>query len=67
VEGSDRPEPVFFITLGLDKPLAYNVVWKTVIYVLAALVIHYLERLVDFWKEAGGQRTANRPRGITRI
>jgi phosphate/sulfate permease len=35
-----------------DKPLAYNVVWKTVIYVLAALVIHYLERLVDFWKEA---------------
>jgi len=37
-----------------DKPLAYNVVWKTVIYVLAAIVIHYLERLVDFWKEAGG-------------
>jgi hypothetical protein len=37
-----------------DKPLAYNVVWKTAIYVLAALVIHYLERLVDFWKEAGG-------------
>ena len=37
-----------------EKPLAYNVVWKTVIYVVAALVIHYLERLVDFWKEAGG-------------
>jgi hypothetical protein len=37
-----------------DKPLAYNVAWKTVIYVLVALVIHYLERLVDFWKEAGG-------------
>jgi hypothetical protein len=37
-----------------DKPLAYNVVWKTAIYVVAALVIHYLERLVDFWKEAGG-------------
>jgi len=37
-----------------DRPLAYNVAWKTAIYVLAALVIHYLERLVDFWKEAGG-------------
>jgi hypothetical protein len=37
-----------------DKPLAYNIAWKTVIYVLAALVIHYLERLIDFWKEAGG-------------
>ena len=37
-----------------DKPLAYNVAWKTGIYVLVALVIHYLERVVDFWKEAGG-------------
>jgi hypothetical protein len=41
------------------KPLAYNVAWKTVIYVLAALVIHYVERLVDFWKEAGGFVAAN--------
>ena len=37
-----------------DRPLAYNVAWKTAIYVLVAVVIHYLERLVDFWKEAGG-------------
>ena len=37
-----------------DKPLAFNVAWKTAIYVLAALVIHYMERLVEFWKEAGG-------------
>jgi hypothetical protein len=37
-----------------DKPLAYNVAWKTTIYVFVALVIHYLERLVDFWKAAGG-------------
>jgi hypothetical protein len=37
-----------------EKPLVYNVAWKTVIYVLVALVIHYLERLVEFWKQAGG-------------
>jgi hypothetical protein len=37
-----------------DRPLAYNVAWKTAIYVLVALVLHYLERLFDFWKEAGG-------------
>ena len=37
-----------------DKPLAYNVAWKSVIYFVVALVIHYLERLVDFWKAAGG-------------
>jgi hypothetical protein len=37
-----------------DKPLGYNVAWKTCIYVVAAMVLHYLERLVDFWKSAGG-------------
>jgi hypothetical protein len=42
-----------------DKPLAYNVVWKTVIYFVAALVLHYLERLIDFWKEAGGLVAGN--------
>src|SRR5262245_20421008 len=37
-----------------EKPLAYNVAWKTVIYLLVATLIHYLERLVDFSREAGG-------------
>ncbi len=37
-----------------NKPLIYNVAWKTVIYLLLSAVIHYLERLIDFWR-AGGQ------------
>jgi hypothetical protein len=37
-----------------DKSLAYNVAWKTTICVLVAMLVHYLERLVDFWREAGG-------------
>ena len=37
-----------------QKPLIYNVVWKTVIYYVVASFIHYLERLYDFAKEAGG-------------
>ena len=37
-----------------DKPLAYNVVWKTAIYLLIATLIHYLERLIDFSRQAGG-------------
>ena len=41
------------------RPLAYNIAWKTTIYTLVALVIHYLERLLDFWKEAGGFVAAN--------
>ena len=41
------------------KPLAYNIVWKTVIYFLMALLLHYLEHLIDYWKEAGGFVAAN--------
>jgi hypothetical protein len=37
-----------------NKPLAYNIAWKTVIYLLMASVIHYLERLIDFSRQAGG-------------
>ena len=39
-----------FINRYPDKPLIYNVAWKTTIYVLVAMLVHYLERLVDFWK-----------------
>ncbi len=42
-----------------DRPLAYNVAWKTAIYFVIATFIHYLERLFDFWKEAGGFAAAN--------
>jgi len=48
-----------FINRYPDKPLAYNVAWKTTIYVLIAMLVHYLERLVDFWREAGGFVEAN--------
>jgi hypothetical protein len=43
-----------FINRYPSKPLIYNVAWKTVIYTLVSLVIHYLERLVDFWRQTGG-------------
>jgi hypothetical protein len=37
-----------------NKPLAYNIAWKTVIYLIVASIIHYLERLIDFSRQAGG-------------
>ena len=37
-----------------ERPLIYNVAWKTVIYLVISAFIHYLERLVDFWRQAGG-------------
>jgi hypothetical protein len=41
------------------KPLIYNIAWKTVIYLLISLMIHYLERLIDFWRQAGGLVAGN--------
>jgi len=43
-----------FIDLFPHKPLVYNIAWKTALYTLAATLIHYIERLIDFWREAGG-------------
>jgi uncharacterized membrane protein len=43
-----------FINRYPRKPLVYNVAWKTAIYVLIAMLVHYLERLVEFSRKAGG-------------
>jgi hypothetical protein len=37
-----------------EKPLVYNIGWKTTIYLLVSFAIHYLERLVEFWRKTGG-------------
>lgn len=42
-----------------DRPLIYNVAWKTAIYLLVAAVIHYLERLFDFSRQAGSLAAGN--------
>ena len=43
-----------FINRYPDKPLIYNIAWKTTIYFLVSLLVHYVEHLIDFWREAGG-------------
>ena len=42
-----------------DKPLSHNVTWKTLIYLLVSALIHYLERLIDFWRQAGSLAAGN--------
>jgi hypothetical protein len=42
-----------------DKPLIYNVTWKTLIYLLVSAFIHYLEHLADFSRQAGGLVAGN--------
>jgi hypothetical protein len=49
-----------FINQFPDKPLIYNVVWKTIIYALAAFLIRYLERLIHFLFQYGSLSSANR-------
>jgi hypothetical protein len=48
-----------FINRYPDKPLLYNVAWKTTIYVLVAMLVHYLEHLGDFWRAAGSLVAGN--------
>jgi len=48
-----------FINRFPERPLIWNVSWKTTIYFFVALLIHYLEHLYDFWKEAPGLVAAN--------
>jgi len=48
-----------FINRFPDKPLIWNVSWKTLIYNLVALAVHYLERLYEYWKEAPNFIEAN--------
>ena len=49
-----------FINRYPEKPLIYNVVWKSVIYMLVATLLHYLERLIEFWRQSGSFVAANR-------
>ncbi|CAB3759700.1 hypothetical protein [Paraburkholderia humisilvae] len=48
-----------FINRFPEKPLIWNVAWKTLMYAFVAFVVHYLERLYEYWKEAPGVLAAN--------
>jgi len=43
-----------------EKPLVYNIAWKTAIYFFASLVVRYVEHLIHFWRKSGSLAEANR-------
>ena len=49
-----------FVNRYPDKPLIYNVAWKTLIYVLAALLVRYVEHLISFARKHDSLIDANR-------
>lgn len=48
-----------FINRFPDRPLIYNVMWKTAIYFGMSFIVHYLEHLVPLWWRLGDLRTAH--------
>jgi hypothetical protein len=48
-----------FVNRFPEKPLIWNIGWKTALYTLIALFMHYLEHLYDYWKVAPGFVAAN--------
>ena len=49
-----------FINRFPDRPLIYNILWKTAIYMITASVVRYIEHLVRFYLEYGNIAEANR-------
>jgi hypothetical protein len=48
-----------FIDKFPDKPLIYNIVWKTLIYTLAVMLARYLEHFIPLVREDGGFTAAH--------
>lgn len=48
-----------FVNRFPQRPLIYNILWKTAIYYGAALLVRYVEHLIRFWRESAGFAEAN--------
>jgi hypothetical protein len=49
-----------FVNRFPEKPLMYNVLWKTGIYLIAAFLVRYIEHLIPFVRHYGDLALANR-------
>ncbi len=49
-----------FVNRFPEKPLIYNVAWKTAIYLFAAFVVRYVEHLIPFVRAHGDLAVAHR-------
>ncbi len=49
-----------FVNRFPDKPLIYNIAWKTAIYMVAVFIARYIEHLIPFLIEERGFMAANR-------
>lgn len=49
-----------FVNRFPNRPLIYNIVWKTFVYFVGSFAFRYVEHLVHFWRESSGFVDANR-------
>ena len=49
-----------FVNRFPDKPLIYNVLWKTGFYLVAAILVRYVEHVISFVRKYGDIAEANR-------
>jgi len=49
-----------FVNRFPDMPIIYNVIWKTAIYLIAAILVRYVEHLYSFVRKYGDIAEANR-------
>lgn len=42
-----------FINRYPHRPLVYNVLWKTTIYFLISMLVHYAELIIALWRKSG--------------
>ena len=48
-----------FVNRFPEKPLIYNVIWKTIIYMFAAFLVRYAEHFISFFRQYGDVALAN--------
>ena len=43
-----------FVNKFPDKPLIYNIAWKTFIYMVVVFIVRYFEHFIPYFRELGG-------------
>ncbi|WP_298537235.1 hypothetical protein [uncultured Algibacter sp.] len=52
-------DEIEYVKFSNTKPLIYEVLWKTFIYILVTLLFSYIEHLIHFWKSPHSFSEAN--------
>jgi len=51
-------DQIKFVNKYPHKPLIYNIIWKTFLYLLVTLVVQYMEELIPLWWKYGNLHIA---------